>query len=67
MIDVIVGLVMCAAAGMLLYAIRWRATEPQPRLLQSEVVAQTLCLVCVLLVVVGVVMIGRGLLELPAQ
>jgi hypothetical protein len=54
---------MEAAAALLLYAIRYRATEPQPKLLRSDVVAYTLCLVCVILVAGGVAMIMRGLLQ----
>ncbi|MDP2331755.1 MAG: hypothetical protein Q8M19_13785 [Reyranella sp.] len=62
MTGAIIGFVMCAAAGWLLYAIRYRATEPQPKLLQSDVVAYTLCLVCIFLVAGGVAMIVRGML-----
>lgn len=62
MTNAIIGLVMCAAAGWLLYAIRYRATEPQPKLLRSDVVAQTLCVVCIILATGGVALIVRGML-----
>ncbi len=60
--DVIIGLAMCGAGGCLLYAIRYRATEPQPMLLRSDMVAYTLVFVVVILAAGGLVMIVSGLL-----
>jgi multisubunit Na+/H+ antiporter MnhC subunit len=62
MIDVIIGLALCGAGGLLLYAIRYRATEPQPMLLRSDIIAYTLILVVVILAAVGLLMIVSGLL-----
>lgn len=62
MIDVTIGLVMCGAGGWLLYAIRYRATEPQPMLLRSDIIAYTLIFVVVILAAGGFVLIVSGLL-----